>query len=375
MTTPLHKAGRYELQDEIGRGAMGVVYKALDPLIGRTVAVKIMRLDDLGGDTPRPELLARFQTETRAAGLLNHPNIVVTYDAGSDGSAPQADDLFYITMEYVPGRSLLAMMEDRQAFPVPRLLRVMEQACHALDYAHQRNIVHRDIKPANILVGELDNLKITDFGTAKILELGSTETGHLIGTPSYMSPEQVKGRPVDGRADIFSLGVILYELVTGEKPFPGKNVTTVIYKIVNEDPIPPIELDASLHPGLNAVIKKALAKDPDSRYQTCGDLLKALRGYREVAGSQVSATKRVPAAPSRVAATASQMSSRRGRFPVQSQPKKSAQLWLALVVFLVLGTAGYFSWIHIHDLLQSRGTALKKTPLAPPPAPSPAPVP
>ncbi|NDQ56395.1 MAG: serine/threonine protein kinase, partial [Acidipila sp.] len=373
MTTPLHKAGRYELQGEIGRGAMGVVYKALDPLIGRTVAVKIMRIDDLGGDTPRPELLARFQTETRAAGLLSHPNIVVIYDAGSDGSALQGDDLFYITMEFVPGRSLLAMIEDRQAFPVPRLLRVMEQACHALDYAHQRNIVHRDIKPANILVGELDNLKITDFGTAKILELGSTETGHLIGTPSYMSPEQVKGRPVDGRADIFSLGVILYELVTGEKPFPGKNVTTVIYKIVNEDPIPPIELDASLHPGLNAVIKKALAKDPDTRYQTCGDLLKALRGYREVAGSQLSATKRVPAATSRVAATASPMSSPRGRFPAQSQRKKSAQLWLALVVFLVLGTAGYFSWIHIHDLLQRSAPTLTTPP--PPPSPSPAPAP
>jgi len=375
MTTPPHKAGRYELQDEIGRGAMGVVYKALDPLIGRTVAVKIMRLDDLGGDTPRPELLARFQTETRAAGLLSHPNIVVIYDAGSDGSALQGGDLFYITMEFVLGRSLLALMEERQAFPVPRLLRVMEQACQALDYAHQRNIVHRDIKPANILVGELDNLKITDFGTAKILELGSTETGHIIGTPSYMSPEQVKGRPVDGRADIFSLGVILYELVTGEKPFPGKNVTTVIYKIVNEDPIPPIELDASLHPGLNAVIKKALAKDPDTRYQTCGDLLKALRSYREVAGSQLTATKRVPAAATHVAATASRMTSPRRRSPVPSQPKKSAQLWLALVIFLVLGTAGYFSWIHIHELLQRNGPALKTPPPPQQPAPSPAPAP
>ena len=157
---------------------MGVVYKALDPLIGRTVAVKTMRLEEMGGNTPRPELLARFHTETRAAGLLSHPNIVVIYDAGSD------EDLFYITMEYVAGRSLLAMMEERQAFPMPRLLRLMEQACKALDYAHQHNIVHRDVKPANILLGELDTVKITDFGTAKILELGGTQTGHIIGTPS-----------------------------------------------------------------------------------------------------------------------------------------------------------------------------------------------
>ncbi len=151
------------MQEEIGRGAMGVVYKAVDPLIGRTVAIKTMRLEDMGGTTPKPELLNRFHIETRAAGLLSHPNIVVIYDAGADG------DVFYITMEYVAGRSLQAMMDEEQAFPLPRLLRLMEQACRALDYAHQRNIVHRDVKPANILLGELDTVKITDFGTAKIL--------------------------------------------------------------------------------------------------------------------------------------------------------------------------------------------------------------
>ncbi len=384
---PSRKAGRYELQEEIGRGAMGVVYKAIDPLIGRTVAVKTMRLEEMGGHTPKAELLSRFHAETHTAGLLSHPNIVVIYDAGAD------EDLFYITMEYVAGRSLQAMMEEKQAFPLPRLLRLMEQACRALDYAHQHNIVHRDVKPANILLGELDTVKITDFGTAKILEMGGTQTGHVIGTPSYMSPEQVKGRPVDGRADVFSLGVILYELVTGEKPFPGKNVTTVIYKIVHEDPIPPIELDASLHPGLNAVITKGLAKEPEDRYQSCGELLKALRNYREIALSQApTLVMRAPALPSLAppdATTQRQPPPRAPAGPPPSAPtfseaatpasapapsvpprvlyepppkrrKGGGVLW-AIFLLLVLGVSGYYSWPMLHDLLERSGVQVGRS--------------
>ena len=271
------KAGRYELLEEIGRGAMGVVYRSRDPLIGRTVAVKTLRLDDVRQGKDDPEALERFQNEIRAAGRLAHPNIVVIHDAGVDADC----GLFYITMEFVQGRSLAKMIEEKQAFPIPRVLRIMEQACRALDYAHHSHIVHRDIKPANILMGELDTVKITDFGTAKILERGGTQSGQIVGTPSYMSPEQVKGRPVDGRADVFALAVILYELLTGERPFPGKNVTTVIYKIVHEEPLAPIQLDSSIHPGLNAVILRGLAKDPADRYASCGDFLNALRTYRE----------------------------------------------------------------------------------------------
>jgi serine/threonine-protein kinase len=189
--------------------------------------------------------------------------------------------LFYITMEFVQGRSLAKMIEEKQAFPIPRVMRIMEQACRALDYAHHNHIVHRDIKPANLLMGELDTVKLTDFGTAKILERGGTQSGQIVGTPSYMSPEQVKGRAVDGRADVFALAVILYELLTGERPFPGKNVTTVIYKIVHEEPLAPIQLDSSIHPGLNAVILRGLSKDPADRYASCGDFLNALRTYRE----------------------------------------------------------------------------------------------
>jgi len=278
MTT-VAKAGRYEIVGEVGRGAMGIVYKAMDPVIGRTVAVKTIRLSEAGTGLSRPELLTRFQTEARAAGLLTHPNIVVVYDAGEENG------LYYITMELVEGKSVQALLDEGQRFSLPRVLRIMEQTCSALDFAHERHVVHRDIKPANLMLTADDTVKVTDFGTAKILQFGTVQqTTHVMGTPSYMSPEQVKGRAVDGRSDIFSLGVMLYEMVTGEKPFPGQNITTVIYKIVNEDPVPPRQLDPSIHAGISAVIMKALYKEPDERYQTCRELLEDLRNYRTNAG-------------------------------------------------------------------------------------------
>jgi serine/threonine protein kinase len=279
MTT-LAKAGRYEIVGELGRGAMGVVYKATDPVIGRTVAVKTIKLSAEGTGLSRAELLARFQTEARAAGVLTHPNIVVVFDAGEE------DGLYYITMELVEGRSLQALLDDGHSFPLPRVLRIMEQACSALQFAHERNVVHRDIKPANLMLTGDDTVKVTDFGTAKILQFGTVQqTAHVMGTPSYMSPEQVKGRAVDGRSDIFSLGVMLYEMVTGEKPFPGQNITTVIYKIVNEEPVPPKQVDPTVHPGISAVVMRALAKDPDTRYQSCREMLEDLRNYRSLSAA------------------------------------------------------------------------------------------
>jgi serine/threonine-protein kinase len=269
------KAGRYEILGELGRGAMGVVYRATDPVIGRTVAVKTIRLSEEGTGLSRPELLSRFQTEARAAGLLTHPNIVVVYDAGEENG------LYYITMELIEGKSLQALLDSGHSFPVPRVLRIMEQTCSALQFAHDRSIIHRDIKPANLMLTADDTVKVTDFGTAKILQFGTVQqTTHVMGTPSYMSPEQVKGRPVDGRSDIFSLGVLLYEILTGEKPFPGQSITTVIYKIVNEEPIPPRTLNPSIHQGLNDIVMRALAKEPEVRYQSCRELLEDLRNYR-----------------------------------------------------------------------------------------------
>jgi serine/threonine-protein kinase len=277
---------------------MGVVYKATDPVIGRAVAVKTIRLSEQGTGLSRPELLQRFQTEARAAGLLTHPNIVVVFDAGEE------DGLYYITMELVEGKSLQALLDSSQGFPLPRVLRIMEQTCSALQFAHERNVVHRDIKPANLMLTSDDTVKVTDFGTAKILQFGTqSQTAHVMGTPSYMSPEQVKGKAVDGRSDIFSLGVMLYEMVTGKKPFPGQNITTVIYKIVNEEPVPPRQIDPSIHPGISAVVMKALTKDPDLRYQSCREMLEDLKSYRAYAAgggnpdaTMISAGPRPPAA-------------------------------------------------------------------------------
>ena len=345
---------------------MGVVYHGFDPTIGRDVAVKTMRLSEAGTGMSREELIGRFQTEARAAGLLTHPNIVVIFDAGEE------DGLFYITMEYVQGRSLQSLIDSHQPFPVPRVLRLMEQVCSALDFAHQHNVVHRDIKPANLMLTGDDIVKITDFGTAKILQFGTAQTAHVMGTPSYMSPEQVKGKPVDGRSDIFSLGVILYELLTGEKPFPGQNITTVIYKIINEEPIPARSLDSSIHPGLSAVITRALAKEPAARYQNCHELLNALKSYHELANPE--GTLRTGSTGLQNSTGASRLAAAAPRIPgvpagsVSDEPipsdhlmlpvlleevapqKQPGGLLLTLILLAVIGFAGYRVYPPILDL-------------------------
>jgi serine/threonine protein kinase len=388
IVSTITKAGRYELREELGRGAMGVVYRAHDPVIGRDVAVKTMHLSEEGTGMSRDELIGRFQTEARAAGLLTHPNIVAIYDAGEE------EGLFYITMEMVEGRSLQTLLDARQLFPLPRVMKLMEQVCSALDFAHLHHVVHRDIKPANLVLTADDVVKITDFGTAKILQFGTAQTVHVMGTPSYMSPEQVKGKPVDGRSDIFSLGVILYELMTGEKPFPGQNITTVIYKIINEDPIPPRSLDSSIHQGLSTVITRALAKDPNARFQTCDELLNALKNYHELMSPEKSPRKTVvPAQPVAVTARAGPIATRAPNPPMTAQDDESEKQFqmisretlkaeeasrkrgnMALSFFLlaVIGFAGYRIWPPMvdfwqraHDPLEQAVTHRKAAPVAP----------
>jgi serine/threonine protein kinase len=339
------KAGRYELLEEVGRGAMGVVYRAHDPVINRTVAVKTLRVSEHASGLPAEELLRRFHTEARAAGLLSHPNIVAVYDAGKE------DDFFYITMELVQGKSLQSLLGERHAFPLARVLRIMQQACAALEFAHQNNVVHRDIKPANLILTPDDTLKISDFGTAKILQFQSAQTGQIVGTPSYMSPEQIKGRPVDGRSDIFSLGGVLYELLTGAKPFPGDSITSVIYKIVSEEPAPPRDLDASIHPGLSAIVLRALAKSPDARFQSCVQFFDALHNYRDYKPDSPPAP--APEPSGRFAAESDDPASTVPVELLNDAPEASRQggsAWLALFLLAVIGGAGYKVWPPLRDL-------------------------
>jgi serine/threonine protein kinase len=254
--------GRYEILGELGRGAMGVVYKARDPQIDRLVALKTVSLQ---GQEPErdEEFRQRFFFEAQAAGRLHHPGIVAIFDAGED---PETHNP-YIVLEYVAGESLSRLLSREKKLPAARALRLAEEIATALDYAHVQGVVHRDIKPANILITEDGHAKIADLGIAKLNLAQFTLVGHVLGTPAYMAPEQLSGEGVDGRSDLFSLGVILYAMVTGHSPFHGNSATTVCFKVVNREPIPASTLDLELPRALDAVISRAIAKDPDARYQ------------------------------------------------------------------------------------------------------------
>jgi serine/threonine-protein kinase len=271
---------------------MGVVYRAVDPNIGRTVALKTMRLDVIGRE--RDDMLLRFRNEAHAAGAMNHPNIVTIHDAD------ECDGLFYIAMEHIEGDTLHSLIAANRFLPADRILSIARQVAMGLDYAHAMNVVHRDVKPANIMLTRQDVAKIMDFGISKSVD-SMTRSGQLLGTPHYMSPEQVKGLDLDGRSDLFSLGVVLYEMATGERPFAADNVTTVIYKIVNETPTPPCQLQMTLHPGLGDVITRCLEKDPEHRYQTGAQLAADLENLHSLHlvddGQQGQFTKRIAADP------------------------------------------------------------------------------
>src|SRR5437879_4240979 len=281
---PVEKVSRYEITGELGKGAMGRVYKAVDPTIGRTVALKTMRLDVHGLETD--EMLRRFKNEARLAGVLNHGNMVTIYDAG------EQDGLFYIAMEYIEGVTLHSVLNQRKTLPPEDIISISKQICAGLDHAHHHGVIHRDVKPANIMLEPDGTAKIMDFGIAKSGG-GLTSTGQVLGTPNYMAPEQVRGHVLDGRTDLFSFGVMLYEMTTGEKPFAGTNVTTIIYKIIHENPVPPRELDVTIHPGLDKVIMKALAKKPDERYQTGAELARDLQSYKSL-GANTDSTQEIP---------------------------------------------------------------------------------
>jgi serine/threonine protein kinase len=267
--------GRYEIVAELGRGAMGVVYKARDPQIDRQVAVKTF---SIRGHDPEQEeeFRQRFVCEAQAAGRLHHPGIVAIFDVGQN---PE-DQSPYIVLEFVAGETLNKILVREKKLPLANALQLAEELAEALDYAHAQGVVHRDIKPANILVTEDGHAKIADFGIAKLNLSQMTLPGKVLGTPAYMAPEQLSGEGVDGRSDIFSLGVILYAMVTGHSPFHGNSATTVCYKVVNRDPVPASAFDLDLPRTLDAVIFRAMAKDPADRYQRGAELAHDLRGLR-----------------------------------------------------------------------------------------------
>jgi serine/threonine protein kinase len=268
--------GRYEIVAELGRGAMGVVYQARDPQIDRLVALKTFSLFNQEPEQEE-EFRQRFVFEAQAAGRLQHPGIVAVFDVGEETESHES----FIVLEYVAGESLSRILSREKKLSLPRALNLAEEIAEALDYANSQGVVHRDIKPANILITQEGRAKIADFGIAKLNLAHFTLPGRLLGTPAYMAPEQLVGEAVDGRSDLFSLGVILYVMVTGHSPFHGNSATTVCFKVVNREPMPASAFDLDLPRALDPIISKAVAKDPAERYQRGADFASDLRQLRQ----------------------------------------------------------------------------------------------
>jgi len=365
MDTP-KKIGRYEILEELGHGAMGTVYRAKDPAMDRVVALKTIIALVLSSDQGS-DFRERFYREARAAGALAHPGIVPVFDVGEHEGLP------FLVMEFISGKTLADAMKKGERMTLDRVCELGQKIAEALGYAHQHGVVHRDIKPANILltskeVHGIERPKITDFGVAKLAAGHTTLTGQILGTPAFMPPEQFTGAPIDGRADIFSLGVVLYWMATGEQPFPGESMTAVSYKVVHTEPVPPRRLNPSIPLKLEGIILKCLAKNPDERYQTGEDLARDLGELRTVStsmglksaapevaadGSDPNATYIEKPAPTQAVRTAAPLPTA----PVVAPKSNSNNLLVLAALVVVVIVAG--SWY----LLRHKGTpAVQATP-------------
>src|SRR5712692_4243645 len=271
----LKTLGRYNIERVLGKGAMGVVYEGVDPRLGRRVAIKTILKSHLDEDTGK-DFAMRFVREAQPVARLNHPNIVQVYDFGEEG------DIAYLVMEFIKGKELKNFFDANERFDLKEVVRIMSELCEALDFAHNAGIVYRDIKPANVMLDSQARTKLTDFGVARVQDsdktsVERTQAGTMVGTPAYMSPEQITGGTIDKRTDVFSAGIILYQFLTGEKPFTGSGAWTIAKKIIQEEPPLPSSINTSVTPLFDAVVNKALAKDPEQRYQSARDLAVGLR--------------------------------------------------------------------------------------------------
>ncbi|MGH2597234.1 MAG: Stk1 family PASTA domain-containing Ser/Thr kinase [Actinomycetota bacterium] len=326
--------GRYRVEARIGSGGMGEVYRGVDTVLDRTVAIKIL-LAQFARDV---SFVERFRREAQAAARLNHPNIVGIYDSGADGETQ------FIVMEFIEGRTLADFMSAGGRFTPEHAVEVTEKICNALAYAHVAGVIHRDIKPANVMVTRKGEVKVMDFGIARIVAGPQTapQTSAVLGTAAYISPEQAQGQTVDGRSDIYSLGAVLYEMVTGRPPFVGDSPVAVAYKQVNESPMPPSFVNAEVSPRLDAVLMRALAKNPANRYQTAEEFRADLERARR--GQDVQATPLMP-----IGADATQVISRAQQtsvLPPQEAPAGSGRkVWLGVLIGIlgvaVLAGGGY----------------------------------
>lgn len=369
--TNFSRLGKYLIRRELGKGAMGVVYEGFDPAIERTVAIKTILPQQLSSEEAS-NVLARFKREAQAAGRLNHPGIVAVYDYGEEiadddhtmvageAAAQARQRVAYIAMEFVKGRELRDFFEANERFALKDAERLMTEILDAMGHAHANGVVHRDMKPANLIVLPNGKIKVADFGIARVEKSELTQVGTVMGTPAYMSPEQFMGQPVDARSDIFSCGVILYQFLTGEKPFTG-NSTTIMFKVLHEEPLAPSLLNVALPAAFDQVVKKAMAKNPDDRYQTAQEFAQAIHATLSAPSAQAApadpdrtalsmppaapAQPVVPASPApKAAAPAADASATPFTRPAGDVPHKSSGALIAAVVagVAVLGGGAYF---------------------------------